>query len=162
MPRHQAVMEISKAGRKSICIPAPSEADYHALVHKGNFFRTYLDQLIERYPQLFPAEITCGYWLHGVVVSKKLKLTTRRIKLVATGAVYQIRPDFVLPYMAGRTDEVEKGLYLRRFGVPFDALAYAFGRSGQLLVPTPSIVGAILHRGYHCQRCPSDSSEFGR
>ncbi len=59
--------------------------------------------------------------------SKKLNLTTRRIKLTANGAVYQVRPDFALPYMAGKTDEVEKGLYLRRFGVPFDALAYVFG-----------------------------------
>lgn len=33
-----------------------------------------------------------------------------------------------MPYMVGRTDEVEKGLYLRRYGVPFDALAYVFGR----------------------------------
>ena len=30
--------------------------------------------------------------------------------------------------MVGRTDEVEKGLYLRRYGVPFDAIAYVFGR----------------------------------
>lgn len=29
--------------------------------------------------------------------------------------------------MVGLTDEVEKALYLRRFGVPFDALAYVFG-----------------------------------
>ncbi len=52
----------------------------------------------------------------------------RRIKLVATGQVYQLRPEFAMPYMVGRTDEVEKGLYLRRYGVPFDALAYVFGR----------------------------------
>lgn len=30
--------------------------------------------------------------------------------------------------MAGKTEAVEKGLYLRRYGVPFDALAYVFGR----------------------------------
>lgn len=46
------------------------------------------------------------------MVSKKLNLTIRRIKLVATGAVYQVRPDFALPYMAGKTDAVEKGLDL--------------------------------------------------
>lgn len=33
-----------------------------------------------------------------------------------------------MPYVVGRTNEVEKGLYLRRYGVPFDALAYVFGR----------------------------------
>lgn len=53
----------------------------------------------------------------------------RRIRLLKMGEVYQLRPEFVMPYMVGRTDEVEKGLYLRRFGVPFDALAYVFGRN---------------------------------
>ncbi len=55
-------------------------------------------------------------------------VTTRRIKLVTSQAVYQVRPDFVLPYMVGKTEAVEKALYLRRFGVPFDALTYVFGR----------------------------------
>lgn len=52
----------------------------------------------------------------------------RRIRLLETAEVYQLRPEFVMPYMVGRTDEVEKGLYLRRYGVPFDALAHLFGR----------------------------------
>jgi hypothetical protein len=128
MPRQKNIMGISKAGHKTICVPAQTEVDYQALVQQGKTFRTYLDRVIATYPQLFPAAIASGYWLHGAVVSKKLKLTTRRIKLVATGAVYQVRPASVLPYMVGRTEAVEKGLYLRRFGVPFDALAYVFGR----------------------------------
>ncbi|MFB3103564.1 MAG: hypothetical protein ACE1ZA_01440, partial [Pseudomonadales bacterium] len=40
----------------------------------------------------------------------------------------QIRPSFVMPYMIALTDDIAKALYLRRFGVPFDALAYVFGR----------------------------------
>lgn len=52
----------------------------------------------------------------------------RRIQLRETGEVYQLRPEFAMPYMVGRTDEVEKGLYLRRYGVPFEALAYVLGR----------------------------------
>jgi hypothetical protein len=59
--------------------------------------RAYLDQQIASYPELFPAEISNGYWLHGAVRSKKLNLMTRRIKLTANGAVYQVRPDFALP-----------------------------------------------------------------
>jgi hypothetical protein len=35
--------------------------------------------------------------------------------------VYQIRPDFVMTYMVGKTDEVEKALFLRNYGVPYDA-----------------------------------------
>jgi hypothetical protein len=34
-----------------------------------------------------------------------------------------------MPYMIGRTEEIEKALSLRQWGVPFDALAYVFGRN---------------------------------
>jgi hypothetical protein len=43
--------------------------------------------------------------------------------------VYTIAPSFVLPYMVGYADDVEKALFLRRFGVPFWALSYVFGRN---------------------------------
>ncbi|MEM7126533.1 MAG: hypothetical protein AAF702_09420 [Chloroflexota bacterium] len=52
----------------------------------------------------------------------------RRLKLKANGIVYQVRPSFMMPYMIGETAEVEKGLYLLRWGVPFEALSYLFGR----------------------------------
>jgi len=32
----------------------------------------------------------------------------------------KLRPDTVMPYMVGTTEEVEKGWYLRRYGVPTD------------------------------------------
>lgn len=121
-------MHISTAGHKTICVPVASEADYQTLIRNGRTCRCFLDDRIAAHPELFPAEIANGYWLHDNVHSKKLNLTTRRIKLVSTQAVYQVRPDFVLPYRVGLTDEVEKALYLRRFGVPFDALSYVFGR----------------------------------
>ena len=35
----------------------------------------------------------------------------------------------VMPYMTGFTDDVEKALFLRRFGVPFWGLTYVFGRN---------------------------------
>ena len=41
----------------------------------------------------------------------------RRIKLNQTQAVYQLRPDFMMPYMVGTTDEIDKPMYLRQFGV---------------------------------------------
>lgn len=121
-------MDISSAGQKTICVPVPSEATYRKLVCNGRMYRSFLDQRIAAHPELFPVGIANGYWLHDAIHSKKLNLTTRRIKLVTSQAVYQVRPDFVLPYMVGKTDAVEKALYLRRFGVPFDALAYVFGR----------------------------------
>lgn len=127
MPSSLVIMEITSPGHKTICLPFQSEADYRKLITKGSTFRKQLDELIAKYPELFPSGISEGYWLHGSVYSKKLDITTRRIKLVANDAVYQIRPAFLLPYMVGMTDEVEKAMYLRRFGVPFEALAYVFG-----------------------------------
>ena len=120
--------KIPTAGSKSICLPTGSEAEYSEAVSQPQRFRNFIDQLIERYPGLFPPEIDEGYWLHDIVRSKKQQLSMRRIKVVATGKVYQVRRDFVMPYMIGKTDEVEKGLYLRRWGVPFEALAHVFGR----------------------------------
>jgi hypothetical protein len=122
-------MEISTSGSKTICVPGPSEAEYQKLIQTGSAFRTYLDPLIKKYPELFPTGMSSGYWLHGTVRSKKLQIWTRRIKVLTTQAVYQVRPDFVMPYMVGMTDEVDKPLFLRRFGVPLDALTYVFGRN---------------------------------
>ena len=51
------------------------------------------------------------------------QLPMRRIKLKENGAVYQLRPDFLMPYMIGKTDEMEKPLFLCRFGLPFEAIA---------------------------------------
>ena len=52
--------------------------------------------------------------------------------------------------MIARTDEVEKALYLRQWGVPFDALAYVFGRDAMfwyrawLAFGCPSLVGTTV------------------
>jgi hypothetical protein len=93
--------------------------------------------MIEQYPALFPSEITAGYTLHDKRTSVKMAdLTLRRIKLVSpdgTGQrqVLTIAPSGVLPWCTGLTDEVEKALFLRRFGVPFWGLTYVFGQNDQ-------------------------------
>jgi hypothetical protein len=46
----------------------------------------------------------------------------------ADGQAYSVRPSFVLPYQVALTDDVQKPLFLRRFGVPFWALAHVFGK----------------------------------
>jgi hypothetical protein len=58
----------------------------------------------------------------------------RRVCLKAKAAMGQaivltIAPSGVMPYMTGYTDEVEKALFLRRFGVPFWGLTYVFGHN---------------------------------
>src|SRR5215475_3396798 len=84
--------------------------------------------MLSQYPELFPQDMDQGFTFHDAYVSGKQDLIVRRIKLITTGAVFTLRPSFVMPYMIARTDEVEKALYLRQWGVPFDALAYVFGR----------------------------------
>lgn len=56
-------------------------------------------------------------------------MTTRRIRLKCNRDSYQIRPDTVMPYMVGTTEEVEKGLYLRRYGVPYEGIAHVLRHS---------------------------------
>lgn len=71
-----------------------------------------------------------GYALYGSQpTSVKLGVQLRRIRISATGEVYSIHPCFVLPYMTARTEDVEKGLFLMDFNVPFWALTYVFGRN---------------------------------
>ena len=43
--------------------------------------------------------------------------------------VLTIASSDVMPYMTGFTDDVEKALFLRRFGVPFWGLTYVFGHN---------------------------------
>lgn len=116
------------AGDKTIHLPLPEGIDYDTWIEDGPGYRRYLDEQIAKYPELFPAEITNGYWLDGFVVSKRQQMKTRRILLKVTRDAYQIHPDTVMPYMIGRTEEVEKGLYLRRYGVPYEAISHVLGR----------------------------------
>jgi hypothetical protein len=140
-------------GDKTICLPISENVDYDKLVKDRKAFRPYLDQLIEHHPELFPAEINEGYCFHGFRRSAKLGLVSRRIRLVANGQAYQLRPDFVMPYMIGKTEEVEKGLYLRVFGVPYEAIAYVMGKDPMywyrawLALGRPSIVGSTIKDG---------------
>ena len=86
-------MQISSAGSKTICVPAPSTAVYQKMIKDGRKFRQFLNSLIEKHPKLFPQEIKNGYWLHDSVHSKKLNITTQRIKLVSTQSVYHLSLD---------------------------------------------------------------------
>jgi hypothetical protein len=97
-------------GTKHICLPFPSEAQYRA------------------YPELFPKDMDQGCTLYDAYMSIKQDLIVRRIKVKATGAVFAMRPSFIMPSLITRTEEVEKALYLRQWGVPLEALAYVFGR----------------------------------
>ncbi len=88
-----------------------------------------MDQLYEKYPELFPADWEQGYGLCGKSsVSRKQGLRCQRVRLKANRVVYTVAPGFMMPYMTGRVAEVEKAVFLMRFHVPCWALAYVVGR----------------------------------
>jgi hypothetical protein len=103
---------------KRITLPIGLE-QYNHMVNNRAAFRKWLDQMIEQYPELFPADIRAGYRLHDLLpASVKLpKVQLRRIRLhqddgTGQAQVFTIAPSEVLPYMTGYTDEVEKALFL--------------------------------------------------
>lgn len=122
-------MAVSIRGDKSICLPVSSEEQYRQLITNNSDYRAYLLQIYTNYPEIFPVGMDKGFCFHDWVVSSKQGLSMRRIKLKTNQQVYQLRPDFIMPYMVGKTGEIDKPMYLRQFGVPFEALAYVFGRN---------------------------------
>lgn len=104
-----------------------SQDDYAELVRDATLFRTHLDVYIVQYPELFPPDILHGYRMKDRYVSEKLDIMFRRIE-VGTVA-YSIRPSFVLPHLRGLTDDVSGPLFLRKFDVPFWAIAHVHGKT---------------------------------
>ncbi len=115
---------------KRICIPIDHEA-YEGVLFDAEGFRGCLDAMIAGYPELFPSAMGQGYALHDLLpASKKMEgIRFRRIKVKSNGEVFTIAPFDVLPFMTGYAKEVEKPLFLRKFGVPYWALTYVFGRN---------------------------------
>jgi hypothetical protein len=137
MPQRKCTHTKHKVAKTSRRIILPNRrAAYEIISSDAKTFRAYLEQMIEAYPELFPPSIEEGYKLHGKHrPSKKMpEVTLRRLQLNVPDAqgraqVFTIAPSFVMPYMTDYTDEVEKALFLRRFGVPFWALTYVFGHN---------------------------------
>ena len=77
--------------------------------------------------------------MKDIYYPKKQSVPIRRIEIA--GIAYTIRPSFLLPYMTGMTDEVEKALFLRKFNVPFWALSYVFGRDPSYWYRTEQSIG---------------------
>lgn len=117
------------AGDKTICLPIADDLDYATLVEDREAYHQYLDQQIALHPELFPEAIHNGYRFHGLVDSSRQHLKTRRIYLPSTREAYQLRPDFVMPYMSETAELAGKALYLRKHGLSYEGIAYVLGRS---------------------------------
>jgi hypothetical protein len=122
-------LQLTAKPSRRIVVPV-DQATYSQVVGDRQRFRELLDEQYQQYPELFPQAFEEGYYLHDCRPSSKLPdIVTRRIRLRHTREVYRVVPSFVLPYMTGYADDVEKALFLRRFGVPFWGLTYVFGRN---------------------------------
>ena len=116
--------EIRRRNR-AICIPF-NQDEYPQLVKDSQGFRNILDETVRRHGNLFPDAIQNGYEMKDIRYSKRLDIWTRRILI--DDVAYTIRPSFVMPYMTGMVEDVEKALFLRKFHVPYWALAHCYGR----------------------------------
>lgn len=146
-------------GTKHICVPFASEAHYQECVDDVAKYRQHLRMTYEQHPELLPQALVQGYTFHDRYPVRKQRCVVRRIKLKATSAVFTLRPSFLMPYGIGRTEEVEKALFLRQWGVPFAALAYVFGRDAMcwyrawLSFGRPNLVGTTVK---HATTMPQD------
>lgn len=130
-----------------------TESDYGRLVGDAKGFRKYLDDVYALHPEIFPRGFSQGYFFHDHRQSKKIKgLIIRRIML-ANGETYSIIPSDTLPYLVGRTSGVDKGLVLRRYGVPYEVIAHVLGRDAMYWeriedgLGRMGLVGSVCKRG---------------
>src|SRR5512147_2458350 len=96
-------------GQKTICIPC-SPRDYEQVVGDPERFRRLLDERIEATPELFPPEIRRGYRMKDIYSSRKTGWKLRRIELRNLDC-YLVRPSFLMPYLSGRTEDVQAPLF---------------------------------------------------
>ena len=96
-------------GQKTICIPC-SQQQYEQVVDDPEAFRRLLDQQIQATPELFPPEIRRGYRMKDVYTSRKTGWKLRRLELRNLQCCL-VRPSFLMPYLSGRTEDVQAPLF---------------------------------------------------
>jgi hypothetical protein len=96
-------------GHKTICIPC-SQQQYEKVVGDPEKFRKFLDRQIEATPELFPPETNRGYRMKDIYPSRKTGWRLRRIELRNLDC-YLVRPCFLMPYLSGRTEDVQAPLF---------------------------------------------------
>ena len=122
------VTHLPKKGYRTICLPL-AESEYDRFLSDRAYAKARLDELYEDFPEVFPKTFPGGYALYGFTdPSIKQEIRCRRIRLDQGQTVFAIAPACVMPYMTGRTQEVDHALFLMRFHVPCWAIAHVFGR----------------------------------
>jgi hypothetical protein len=138
-------------GHRTLCLPIEEES-YRRIVADPGEFRQAIDECFRQSPELFPANFAQGYQLKDDRISAKRGLPIRRI-VTRDGIAYSVRPSFLMPYLTARVEDVEGPLFLRKFAVPFWALARVFGNDPMYWyrlecgLGRASVVGTTIRRG---------------
>jgi len=142
-------------GYRTIRLPL-AESEYDRFLTDRSYAKDRLEELYEECAELFPDAFPSGYAFFGYTEpSMKQQLLCRRIRLEHGRTVFTIAPAFVMPYMTGRTQDVDDALFLRRFHVPCWAIAHVFGRDAMYWYRLEqglgrfSLVGTTVKRSEH-------------
>ena len=139
------------ARNRTICLPI-DEARYEHIIQDAGAFRAWLTEQHVLHPELFPELLARGFCLKDSRTSARLGIVIRRIQL-PDGTAWSIRPSFVMPGMTARTEDVRNPLFLRKFAVPYWALAEVFGRNAmfyhrlQSSLGRNSLAGTTVRKG---------------
>ena len=121
------VSENSRRGYRTLRLPL-KESNYSQFMKDREFSKIMIDDLYLKNPELFPLNMSEGYSFNGYTApSVKQGYSFRRIRLKSDGNTFTIVPGFIMPYMTAMTKNVAEPMFLRRFNVPFWALAHVFG-----------------------------------
>jgi hypothetical protein len=140
-------------GSNEIVLPISSE-EYQRRSAAPRDFHQLLEQYYQSHPECFPVEFEDGHQLKDIIDFAKMDIRIRRIKVSFGDTTHNFRvlPCNILPYMCGNTEDVADPLFLRKFSVPFWALAHVFGRDPNYYyrierrMGKTSIVGALHGR----------------
>lgn len=143
---------MKKTGEKMIIVPI-NESDYELFINNDQIFRAYITEWIASYPELFPSTIKEGYYLIGYLYpNTKVPIGRRRIRLLSSGTDYTIHPCFIYPYLGESTLFLSKALSLRKYNVPYSAIAFHYGKDAmfwyrlEMSLARNNLVGTTIKR----------------
>jgi hypothetical protein len=152
-------MAIKNTKNKRLVLPIAESIYDSFLIDKG-LAHELIEDCYEELEDLFPTEMGVGgYRLNGFTRTSKKQEGFRMRQILIGKENYRIRPSFMLPYCKGLVSEASDGLFLKRFGVPFWALAYVFGHNAMwwyrlyISIGKNDIVGTTI---YEVQNLPTD------
>lgn len=140
---------------RTIILPIGTKK-YHRIIDNKLLYKKEIDGLIEQYPEIFPSNIRLGYSFLGHSKNDlKLPIPRRMIRIKNAFNSYEdflLHPCFILPYLKGITKEISEGLILRKYNVPYHAIATKEGKDAmfwyrlELALSQYNIVGTTIKK----------------